>query len=89
MFVGKRGGLVKRCLKCREKDDRQKKRPEVIAKHNARQNERQYKEVSRAKKLEEDPDEFRRRNAEKMKAWRASKNDAPASSSRVTMEESV
>ena len=36
-FIGKSGGIVKRCLKCREKDAKQKKRPDVIEKRNKRQ----------------------------------------------------
>lgn len=33
-FIGKSGNVVKRCLKCREKDAKQKKRPDVIEKRN-------------------------------------------------------
>jgi len=39
-FIGKSENIVKRCLKCREKDAKQKKRPDVIEKRNKRQNEK-------------------------------------------------
>jgi predicted sulfurtransferase len=39
-FIGKSGNIVKRCLKCREKDAKQKKRPDIIEKRNKRQNEK-------------------------------------------------
>lgn len=73
-FVGARGLPVKRCVKCREKDARQKARPEVREKNNQRQREKNYSKTHRLKKLEEDPDAFRKRNAETVAAWRAKKH---------------
>ena len=79
-FIAKKGGaIVKQCLKCREKDDLKKKKPENRAKANARQNDRQYYKTSRAKKLEEDAEEFRRHNAEMQKARRDRKKDEAGS----------
>lgn len=40
--MGKRGGVLRRCLKCRVKDDKQKRRPELVRRRNARQRERKY-----------------------------------------------
>ena len=69
--MGKKdGAIVKRCRKCRDKDDLQKKKPENRAKANARQNERQYYKTWRAKQLAQDPVAFRRHNADVQKAWR-------------------
>lgn len=41
-FVGVRGGPVRRCLRCRVKDDRQKQRPVQIERRRARHRERKY-----------------------------------------------
>ncbi|AGE51991.1 hypothetical protein PBCVCVM1_876R [Paramecium bursaria Chlorella virus CVM-1] len=57
-FIGKKGNVVKRCLKCREKDDKQKKRPDVVVKRNERQREKKYYQTYRNKKREEDKQGF-------------------------------
>ena len=68
-FIGKSGGIVKRCLKCREKDAKQKKRPDVIEKRNKRQNEKKYYIKHREKKREENEQDYLKHNAENMKKW--------------------
>ena len=69
-FIGKSGGPVKRCLKCRDKDDRQKKKPDVIEKRNKRQTEKKYYIKHREKKREENEEEYLKHNAEMAKEWR-------------------
>lgn len=69
-FIGKSGDIVKRCLKCREKDAKQKKRPDVIDKKNKRQNEKKYYIKHREKKREENEEEYLKHNAETAKIWR-------------------
>lgn len=69
-FIGKSGQPVNRCLKCREKDAKQKQRPDVIAKRNIRQNEKQYYKVYREKKRLENETEYLQHNAEIAKNWR-------------------
>lgn len=70
MFIGKRdGAIVKRCLKCREKDDRQKRKPDVREVRNARGREQKYYVAYRNKKRLEDPVEYLRNNAARHKAW--------------------
>jgi hypothetical protein len=68
-FIGKSGNIVKRCLKCREKDAKQKKRPDVIEKRNKQQNEKKYYIKHREKKREENEEEYLKHNAENMKNW--------------------
>lgn len=68
-FIGKSGGIVKRCLKCREKDAKQKKRPDVIEKRNKRQNEKKYYIKYREKKRAENEEDYLKHNAENMKKW--------------------
>jgi hypothetical protein len=50
-FVGKTGGIVKTCIKCRDKDARTKQRPEARAKHAELLRIKRYDLVHRAKKL--------------------------------------
>lgn len=57
-FIGKKGDIVKRCIKCREKDARQKQRPDVMEKRNKRGRERKYYEKYRKRKREEDNEGF-------------------------------
>lgn len=68
-FIGKSGNVVKRCLKCREKDAKQKKRPDIIEKRNKRQNEKKYYIKHREKKREENEEKYLKKNAETMKKW--------------------
>lgn len=69
-FIGKSGNRVKRCLKCREKDAKQKKRPDVMERKNERQREKKYYVEYRKKKREENEEEYLKNNAEIMKVWR-------------------
>jgi len=69
-FIGVKGGVVKRCIKCREKDSKQKKKPDTVIKRNERQREKQYYKEHREKKREENEEEFLKHNAEVQKAWR-------------------
>ncbi len=69
-FIGKNGGEVKRCLKCREKDDRQKRKPEVIERRNLRHRDKKYYKVYRQNKRELDEEEYLKHNAESAKHWR-------------------
>ena len=68
-YIGKTGRIVKTCVKCRDKDARTKKRPEVIEKHNQRQRERNYSAISRAKKRAENEEAYLAHNAEIMRKW--------------------
>jgi hypothetical protein len=70
-FIGKSGGVVKRYLKCREKDAKQKKRPDVIEKRNKRQNEKKYYIKHREKKRLENEEGYLEHNAEVAKNWRS------------------
>jgi hypothetical protein len=69
-FIGKKGDIVKRCLKCRDKDAKQKQKPEVREKRNARGKEKAYYKKYRERKREENKEEFLQNNAEVMKEWR-------------------
>jgi hypothetical protein len=69
-FIGAKGNEVKRCTKCREKDAKQKQRPEVIEKRKALQNEKKYYQAYREKKREEDEQGYKKHCAEIMKTWR-------------------
>jgi len=57
-------------MKCREKDARQKQKPEIIEKRNARQNEKKYYIEFRRKKRTENEEEFLKNNAVSAKNWR-------------------
>ena len=70
-FIGKYGNVVKRCLKCREKDAKQKKLPDIIEKRNKRQNEKKYYIKHREKKREEHEEEYLKHNVEMAKNWRS------------------
>lgn len=41
-YIGRRGGQVRQCLKCRVSDAKKKRRPDVVEKRNARHRERKY-----------------------------------------------
>jgi hypothetical protein len=69
-YIGKKGNVVKRCLKCREKDAKQKQKPNVVEKRNERAKEKQYYKTHREKKRAEDEEAFLRHNAQKAKEWR-------------------
>jgi hypothetical protein len=69
-FIGKKGGVVKRCLRCRETDDKSKKRPDIIEKRNERQRTKKYYIGYRERKREGDEDAFLRHNADNAKKWR-------------------
>ena len=69
-YIGKSGSKVKRCIKCREKDARQKQRPEVKEKRNERAKEKKYSQINRAKKREEDAEVYLAVAAKQQKDWR-------------------
>ena len=69
-YIGKNNQPVKRCTKCRDKDNRQKKKPDVIEKRNVRQNEKKYYIDHRIKKREENEEEYLKHNAEIARNWR-------------------
>jgi len=69
-FIGKSGDRVKRCLKCREKDDRQKKRPDIVEKRNERNKEKKYYVQYRENKRNENEEEYLKHQAEIAKKWR-------------------
>jgi hypothetical protein len=69
-FIGKSGNIVKRCLRCREKDVKQKKRPAVIEKRKQKQNENKYYIKYRQKRRSENEENYLKLNAETMKKWR-------------------
>ena len=75
-FAGKiAGSITKRCQRCRDKDARQKQKPEVREKRNAMQRERQYHAAWRQKRRAEDEASFLNHNASVMRAW-TSRNKA-------------
>lgn len=69
-YIGKKGGIVKRCLICREKDARQKSKEEVKAKRNIRNKEKQYYNTYRKNQREKDEEGYLAHNAEVAKLWR-------------------
>lgn len=69
-FIGAKGNEVKRCTKCREKDAKQKQKPDVIEKRKALQKEKKYYQAYRDKKREEDEETYKKHCAEMMKSWR-------------------
>ena len=69
-YIGARGGIVKCCKKCRDKDILQKNKPEQILIRNKRQCEKQYYKAYREKKREENEEEYLKHNAEIQKNWR-------------------
>lgn len=69
-FIGKHEQQVKRCAKCREKDERQKQKPDVREKRNQRQQEKKYYIAYREKKRADNEEAFLQHNAELMKQWR-------------------
>lgn len=69
-YVGSKGVPVKRCKKCRDKDSKQKKRPEVVVKNKKRQNEKKYYVKYREKRRENDEQAYLKHNAEVAQKWR-------------------
>jgi hypothetical protein len=69
-YIGAKNVPVKRCVKCREKDAKQKQKPEVREIRNERQREKQYYKEHREKKREENEEEYLKHNAEIAKIWR-------------------
>jgi hypothetical protein len=70
-FIGKSGSNVRRCLKCREKEQRRlERRPEIKNKKNERQREKKYYIKYRNKKREKNEEEYLKYNAEMAKKWR-------------------
>ena len=77
-FIGARGKPVKSCKKCRDKDSKQKKKPETVLVRNERQREKQYYKEHREKKREEDEEAFLKHNAEVQRNWRNSHKEQVA-----------
>jgi hypothetical protein len=71
-FIGKQKTkeITKRCLKCRDKDAKQKKQPHIKATRNKRAKEKRPDIKYRIKKRKEDLEAFLKRNAENAKNWR-------------------
>ncbi len=69
-FIGKTGLNVKRCTKCREKDQKQKRKPHVIEKRNERQREKKYYIKHRENKRKDNEEAYLKHNAEIAKNWR-------------------
>jgi hypothetical protein len=69
-FVGKTGTPVKRCLKCRETDERQKKRPDLVEKRNQHQREVKRYVKYRENKRNQNEEEYLKHNAEIATKWR-------------------
>jgi hypothetical protein len=70
-FVGKKGDVVRRCMKCRLNDDKKKKKPETREKHKERMRATRPDIKYRGAKREADERGFLRRNADVMKAYRS------------------
>jgi hypothetical protein len=69
-YIGKKGTIVKRCVKCREKDNRQKNKPEIREKRNNRDKEKKYYVAYREKKRQEDEEAYLSHKANIAKIWR-------------------
>jgi hypothetical protein len=74
-FIGKFGNILKTCLKCREKDAKQKQHPDVINKKNKRQNEKKYYIKYRENKRSENEEVFLKHTAEVQKKWRCNNKE--------------
>ena len=74
-FIGKKSAVVKRCLKCRNKEARRVLKPKVKEVRNARQREKKYYIKYREKKREENEEEYLKHNAEIAKNWRRNNKD--------------
>lgn len=70
IVYGKRGVVGKRCLKCRDKDDKQKRKPEVKDRRNEMQRQKKYYEVCREKQRNKNEAAYLQHNAQVMKQWR-------------------
>ena len=81
-FIGKRGGIVKTCIKCRDKDARQKSKDDVKAKRNERSRKMKYHITWRQKQREQNEEEFLAHNARIAKAWREQNKEHVAKWSR-------
>lgn len=69
-FIGKSGDVVKRCLRCREKDAKYKRKPEVREKRNIAQKEKKPYVAHREKKRKENEESYLEHNANVAKRWR-------------------
>jgi hypothetical protein len=68
-FIGKTGKNVKQCLGCRERDDKHKKEPAIIAKRNAQQREVRRDIAYREREREKDETAYLEKNAIIHKEW--------------------
>ena len=69
-FIGKKNNPVKICLKCRERDEIQKQRPDIIEKRKEYCKKAKNYQKYRERKREENEEEFLKHNAEIAKKWR-------------------
>lgn len=69
-FIGKAGQPVKRCNKCRLKEEKRSKRPDIKNKKNEKQRVSKYYKKRRDKKRAENEELFLKNNAENAKIWR-------------------
>ena len=68
-FIGKTGGTVKRCLSCRENDDKHKKDPAVVAKRNAHQRVVRRDIACRQRQREQNETAYLEKNARQHNEW--------------------
>ena len=69
-FIGVKGQVVKRCLKCRDKGAKRDAREDIIEKKKALQHKKQYWKDYRVKKRAEDLKGFLKHLAEIHRNWR-------------------
>ena len=68
-FIGKKGVEVNRCKGCRDIDDKQKQKPDVILKRNKRNKEKQYYKKYRIRLRTEDLEKFLEHQAKIHRLW--------------------
>ncbi len=75
MFLNKLNVILKRCIKCREKDAKRKQRPDVIQKNKERNKEKKYYQTYRDKKRAENEEKYLEHNAELARNWRTNNKE--------------
>lgn len=68
-FIGIKGNILKRCVKCRDKDSKRKLRPDIQEKARIRNNTNKYYIKHRENKRLENEEEYLKHNAENMRNW--------------------
>lgn len=69
-FINDLGVVLKRCIKCREKDKKRSQRPDIILKRKKNAKENQYYKKYREKKKTTDKNNYLQKASEQMKKWR-------------------